>query len=249
MKLHCLGTAGYHPGEVRHTSCYYLPEIGLALDAGSGLFRLKPLIDRPHIDIVLSHAHLDHVMGLTFLLSLTGCTPLERVRVHAAAEHLRTVQEHLLSPGLFPVKPPIEWRPLPEDGSPLQLADGQLRHLRLTQHPGHSTAYRLDLHHRSLAYVTDTICGPEASYRSLIERVDLLIHECNFPDSQKELALMTGHSWLSEVLGLAHTCRVKQLALTHFSPFADPDNPLGCQLHTLTHLPAFQLRDQQIVDF
>lgn len=249
MKLHCLGTAGYHPGELRHTSCYYLPEIGLAFDAGSGLFRLQPLIDRPCIDIVLSHAHLDHVMGLTFLLSLTACTPLERVRVHAAADHLRTVQEHLLNPGLFPVQPPIDWRPLPQDGSPLRLDDGQLHHLRLTQHPGHSTAYRLDLERRSLAYVTDTVCGPQAPYRALIEEVDLLIHECNFPDSQKELALKTGHSWLSEVLNLARQCRVKQLALTHFSPFADRLNPLGCPAPTPGDRPVYQLFDQHILEF
>ena len=40
MKLHCLGTGGYHPSEHRHTACYYLPELQLVLDAGTGMFRL-----------------------------------------------------------------------------------------------------------------------------------------------------------------------------------------------------------------
>jgi hypothetical protein len=42
MKLHCLGTAGYHPSDNRHTACFFLPDQGIALDAGSSVFRLHP---------------------------------------------------------------------------------------------------------------------------------------------------------------------------------------------------------------
>jgi len=68
MQLHCFGTAGYHPNEGRHTSAYFLPESNIALDAGSGFFRLEKHIQQDSIDILISHAHLDHVMGLTYLL-------------------------------------------------------------------------------------------------------------------------------------------------------------------------------------
>ena len=56
-----LGTAGYHPSETRHTSCLMLPEVGVVLDAGSGMFRVRDLLTTKTLDIFLSHAHLDHV--------------------------------------------------------------------------------------------------------------------------------------------------------------------------------------------
>ena len=61
MKLHCLGTAGYHPSATRHTSCFFIPEASLVLDAGSGLFRLEKLLDQEEISILLTHAHLDQL--------------------------------------------------------------------------------------------------------------------------------------------------------------------------------------------
>ena len=33
MKLHLLGTTGYHPNARRHTACLMLPEQGIVLDA------------------------------------------------------------------------------------------------------------------------------------------------------------------------------------------------------------------------
>ena len=81
MQLHCLGTAGYHPNEHRHTSCYFLPESGIVLDAGTGLFRLAGLIQTSTLDILLSHAHLDHVAGLTFLLDVLFRRPVDEVRI------------------------------------------------------------------------------------------------------------------------------------------------------------------------
>ena len=41
MKLVMLGTTGYHPNDIRQTACYALPEIGVVLDAGTGMFRLR----------------------------------------------------------------------------------------------------------------------------------------------------------------------------------------------------------------
>ena len=61
MKLHLLGTAGYHPTQRRHTACLMLPEVGLVLDAGTAMFRIRDLIQTRHLDIFLTHTHLDHV--------------------------------------------------------------------------------------------------------------------------------------------------------------------------------------------
>ncbi|MGN6547595.1 MAG: MBL fold metallo-hydrolase, partial [Aureliella sp.] len=100
MKLHCLGTTGYHPSSTRQTACYYLPELSLVLDAGTGIIGLTNQLraePRESLDIFLSHAHLDHIIGLTFLLDTLAVTSLKRVRVLGAAVKLRAVREHLFS--------------------------------------------------------------------------------------------------------------------------------------------------------
>ncbi len=56
MKLHCLGTAGYHPNDARHTSCYAIPDVNIVLDAGSGFYRIGGLLRSDTIHILLSHA-------------------------------------------------------------------------------------------------------------------------------------------------------------------------------------------------
>ena len=81
MKLIALGTAGYHPTERRQTACFLLPELGIVLDAGTGMFRLRERLATTQLDIYLTHAHLDHVAGLTFLLDVFNGKPMERVRV------------------------------------------------------------------------------------------------------------------------------------------------------------------------
>src|SRR5262245_66593645 len=101
MKLLVLGTSGYHPNQRRHTACLMLPEAGIVLDAGTGFFRVRKHLQTPTLDILLSHAHLDHVAGLTFLLSTAVDKPLERITVHAAADKLAAVRDHLLNEHLF----------------------------------------------------------------------------------------------------------------------------------------------------
>src|SRR5262245_41983912 len=113
MKLLLLGTCGYHPNERRQTACLMLPEAGIVLDAGTGFFRVRKHVQTKSLDILLTHTHLDHVVGLTFLLTTTFESSLERVTVHGEAEKLAAVRQHLLSEHLFPAPLPCEWQPLP----------------------------------------------------------------------------------------------------------------------------------------
>src|SRR3569623_881759 len=106
LKLHLLGTSGYHPTERRQTACCMLPEAGIVLDAGTGFFRIRELLAAPTLDIFITHAHLDHVVGLTFMLSTLWQRSVERVRVHGAAEKLAAVREHLLDEAMFPAALP-----------------------------------------------------------------------------------------------------------------------------------------------
>ena len=226
MKLVFLGTAGYHPSETRHTSCLMLPEVGVVLDAGSGMFRVRDLLATKTLDIFLTHAHLDHVWGISFLFDTCYGKSMERVTVHADVAKLAAIQTHLLADELFPAQLPFTACPLT---APVPLAGGgKLTHFPLA-HPGGSIGFRLEWPGQSMAYITDTTAREDASYLQYIRGVDLLVHECNFPDSSEEWAEKTGHSCLSSVLKLAQAANVHRLVLTHMDPLAPSQDPVGLE--------------------
>src|SRR5689334_13759597 len=108
MRILLLGTTGYHPNNRRHTACFMLPEIGVVLDAGTGMFRVRDHLQTKTLDIFLSHVHLDHAIGLTYLFDIIYGKDMERVTVHGEPHKLTAVTEHLLSKELFPVGLPCE---------------------------------------------------------------------------------------------------------------------------------------------
>ena len=226
MKLVLLGTSGYHPSDRRHTACLMLPELGVILDAGTAMYRVSDYLCTETLDVFISHAHLDHVMGLTFMFDILADTSLKRVVVHGEAAKLKALREHLFTEMLFPVNPPFEMRPLKPEYT---LADGGvLTHFPL-RHPGGSVGYRIDWPDRSLAYVTDTVAAPGVDYIEHIHGVDLLVHECFFDDTEPDQAELTGHSCITPVAQVAKAARVGRLVLVHINPVLadDADLPLA----------------------
>ena len=219
MLLHCLGTAGYHPNEERHTSCYFLPESGILLDAGSGAFRLAPLIQTKSIDLLLSHAHLDHVVGLTFLLDVFYQHPIDKLRIWGEQAKLDAVKEHLFSDLIFPVQLEAEFHAI-DDRKELVIGSEQQVSVQWRQqkHPGGSVAYRMDWPDRRLLYATDTTGDASCEALQWGKGTDLLMHECYFRDDAKEWAEKTGHSWSSRVIEVTQGILPKKLLLTHVNP-------------------------------
>jgi ribonuclease Z len=221
MKLLLLGTTGYHPNEARHTACLMLPEIGVVLDAGTAMFRVREHLQTDSLDIFLTHAHLDHVIGLTYLFDVLHQKTVKRATVHGEPDKLEAIQRHLFATELFPAMPPIDWRPLE---GPVDLPrSGRLSYFPLV-HPGGSVGFRLDWPDRSLAYVTDTTARPGADYVRQIAGVDVLVHECYFTDEWGEWAEKTGHSRLTPVVQLA--ADVGRLVLVHMNPLEGGREPL-----------------------
>ncbi|MCG8448918.1 MAG: MBL fold metallo-hydrolase [Pirellulales bacterium] len=223
MKLLLLGTTGYHPNDRRQTACLMLPELGVLFDAGSAMYRVSEHLQTETLDIFLSHAHLDHVIGLTFLFDILDGRDMKRVTVHGEKEKLSAIEQHLFSELLFPVQPPFESLPLAPKTT---LADGGvLTHFPL-KHPGGSLGFRVDWPDRSLAYVTDTVAAPDADYVETIRGVDLLIHESFFGDDMPEQAELTGHSCLTPVAEVAAAADVGRMVLVHINPMLADDNQL-----------------------
>jgi ribonuclease Z len=259
MDVHFLGTTGYHPNDPSHTMCVMIPELGLVLDAGTGFFRVRERIRTPAINVLLSHAHLDHVIGLSFLFNVLrdrGAT----AHVYGLAEKLRAVEAHLFHPTLFPVRPPFTPHPLEDCSGPLippgsagarasgrpdaaeqplefggqfALECGTRIQWFPLEHPGGAIGFRVELSSgQSLAYVTDTTASPDAAYLRWIRGVDLLIHECYFADGSEDLAKLTGHSCLSPVLRVAQAVGARRVALVHLNPLrqAAPTAEMVAQL-------------------
>lgn len=227
MQFHCLGTTGYHPCDRRHTACYFVPEAGLVLDAGSGIYRLPPLIETDFLDIVLSHAHLDHVVGLTFLLDILHQRPVERVRIWGEPQKLDAVRTHLFNELIFPVQLDAEWCPITNADQVIEVGRGGLLRAFPLQHPGGALGFRVDWPGgSSLAYVTDTVGDVEADYVDIVRRCDLLVHECYFRDEHREWAEKTGHTWTSRAAEVARRSEARQLLLVHINPLEPGDDPV-----------------------
>jgi ribonuclease BN (tRNA processing enzyme) len=221
MKVVLLGTGGYYPTNRRHTACLMLPEVGVVLDAGSGMCQVGKYLETDRLEVFLSHAHLDHVVGLTYLVNLVPGEVLRQTTVRGEAAKLEAVREHLFAESIFPVPPPFRFVPIGESCSLPR--GGTLRAFAL-KHPGGSLGFRLDWPGQSMAYVTDTTATGNAAYLQVIHGVDLLVHESYFARDEHDLPAVTGHSALPAVAELAAAAEVARVVLVHIDPQAADDN-------------------------
>lgn len=230
MKFVFLGTTGYHPNNRRHTASIMFPDIGLILDAGTGMFRARDLLQTSDLHIFLSHVHLDHCVGLTFLFNIAYQSGLEQTFVYGESDKLEAVEQRLLTQLVFPAKLPMQTRPFdPHElaGREIQLPGNTRISTFPLKHPGGSTGFVIEQGGKRVAYVTDTTASLDEPYLQSIQGVDVLIHECYFPDGYEEQAELTGHSCATPVAEVAKECNVGELLLVHVNPLDESDDPIG----------------------
>ena len=111
MKLTVLGCSG-GIGSGRHTTSLLVDD-DVLIDAGSGITTLdfEQLLKIDHI--FLTHAHLDHVLGLPLLLDSVGDLRGTPVTVHALPEVLDVLSAHLFNWQLWP-----DFREIPSKEAP-----------------------------------------------------------------------------------------------------------------------------------
>ncbi len=217
MRLIFLGTGGSATTPLRHTTGLYLPDAGILLDAGSNVFRLRTLHGDGPLNVLMSHYHVDHSIGLFFMaaglfygrsrpeITVYGPEWDDRFRAAAGPE----------SP-LFPIE-----LPFPVLRAPDRFMLGEVEvNTCPVEHPAPVLAYRLRFPSgETLAFVTDTTApGP---YVDFIRGADVLVHECTFAAEHAEFARTTGHTEAASLGRLAREAGVGRLYLTHVGPLAD----------------------------
>lgn len=220
-----LGTNGYFPSFGRQTMSFLVlgGQRALLLDAGTGLARLAEpepaalIASAAGLDIILSHYHLDHVVGLSYLPAVWHRGP---VRLFAPAFPLVDAEpeetlERLLSPPLF--SSPLSRFPGPVEVVAVReeefQAGGAAVRVWRQNHPGGSIGMRVG---KDLAYLTDTTV--EADSLAGAAGASLLIHEVWATDEEAVTAAEKGHSHVSAVAELARLARVRQILAVHHHP-------------------------------
>jgi ribonuclease BN (tRNA processing enzyme) len=225
LTLTPLGTNGFIPTYGRQTQCYLVRrgDNAFVLDAGTGLGRLLEaplagaLLGLERLEIVLTHYHLDHTVGLSYLTAVAGKLP---VRIWAPAPPLvdGTPQAlaRLIAPPLFPLRFaefPTQVEVVPYSGEELLVAGARLR-LRRQRHAGGSVGIVID---DRLAYLTDCETEPEAA--DFARGAELLLHEVWVTDEEAAAgAQRRGHSTVEKVAALASAAHVGTLMPMHHHP-------------------------------
>lgn len=228
LRLVPLGTNGYIPSHGRQTMCFLLlaEEQALMLDAGTGLGRLvQPeiaalLAPYERLDILLSHYHLDHVIGLSYFPGVWRERP---VAIYGPRPPIvdgdpEAAIDRLIGPPLFPI--PISGFPsrvevIPLDGPGVHQIGAFPVRLRRQSHPGGSAGVRIgDL----LAYTTDTAADDATA--DFARGVGLLLHEAWATDAEAGKADpgAHGHSASAGVARVARAAGVARLMPVHHHP-------------------------------
>jgi phosphoribosyl 1,2-cyclic phosphodiesterase len=231
------------------------------VDAGTGLANLgNELVDAPErsFDILLSHLHQDHIIGLPFFAPLYE--PSRHITIHAGNLGGRTPEAPLrtiFSPPLFPIELDHKAKHIDfvgfHAGETLRFEDGSSVRTTPLRHPGGATGYRFDAGARAVAYVCDFEHAGSEPERDMIDFVrgcDLVIYDTTFTVEDYPACKGWGHSTVEAGLALCAAAGAKGLAAFHHNP--DYDDAKLAHIETLLKkvLPgSFCAREGQAVHF
>jgi phosphoribosyl 1,2-cyclic phosphodiesterase len=219
-----------------HTSCVAVRADDaavptLVLDAGTGLRSLTGMLDGAAFDgsILLSHLHWDHMQGLPFFAA--GDRDASRVDLYLPAQDGRSGRDLLaqaFSPPAFPITPEGlkgRWTEHALEPGSQQVEGFDVLAVEVAHKGGRTYGYRVSDASGSVAYVPDhaPAAGMSDDLLSLLEGVDVLMHDAQFLEGERPVAVDYGHATVEDCVRLATEARVGTLVLFHHSPARTDD--------------------------
>lgn len=242
MHIRVLGCSGGIGNGARTTAL--LVDDDILIDAGTGVTDLA-LDAMAAIDhVFLTHAHLDHVACIPFLLDSVGGRRARPLLVHAQDATLAVLRAHVFNNALWPdftaipsrEQPYLRFEPLPP-GESVVLGGRRLRSIPVS-HSIPAVGYLVGNGRASLAFSGDT-SSTDTFWQALNACADLrqVIIETSFTDDEEALSRLSGHLCPRRLAQeLAKLKRAANVYITHLMPGEEetimaeirghlPDNP------------------------
>jgi len=217
-----------------NTSCVYVELSNgrkLVLDAGTGIRKLGKQLVNPDetVNILLSHAHWDHIQGFPFFDPIYQ--PGRRIRVFTGGTNENSKlcsMFNQIDGANFPISaadlPSNSERIFDDMETTLSGDDIHIRHITIN-HPGGGSAFRIEDEGTSCAYITDNELEPPGKVTTSYDQwvdfcrgVDVLIHDAQYLESDMPHKHGWGHSLVSQVRQLAVDAEIGCLAMFHHDP-------------------------------
>ncbi len=224
MKLRILGCSG-GIGSGAHTTAMLLDD-DILIDAGTGVTNLSmdEMIKIDHVFV--THAHLDHVACIPFLVDTVGFMRNKPIVVHATQATLDTLREHLFNWHLWP-----DFTKIPNCSSPYMRYETfsvgsviNLNERKIIPIPANhvvpTVGFQLDSGQGSLVFTADTTTN--YAFWSIINKIEnlrFLIIESAFCNQKRDIAGRSKHlcpSLLEEEL--KNLERDAEIFISHLKP-------------------------------
>ena len=206
-------------------------------DAGSGIRAAgRGLTSARHagpIDLLISHAHIDHLQGLPFFEPIHNAG----ARVHIYGPRPESISLHAsIAQLMTPPYWPAHYAPVAAKLAVTEItaAEFQTEYFRVRAiplcHPGGTLGFAVAaLAEGSIVnYMTDNelalgtgVPDWQAEMVGFLQNADLLIHDATYGDDEISERSGWGHSSGSEAVDLAVAARVRRLILFHHAPEHD----------------------------
>jgi len=216
-----LGVAG-SPAPRRLTTTFLLPG-GVAVDSGALVHALAPEEFRGVTDLLLTHSHLDHTLGIPFLLAS------HTLRIWGLPETLKAVRECLLDGKIWPdLSTYAVWKPV-TPGKRFALGPWQVEAGAMV-HTTPCVGYALRGEGTSVVVCGDTRLEEEVVQWARAQDPATCVVECSLPDGQADLARRYCHQTPSDLAAWRTALgRGPRLLVTHLKPSCEDAVRAECE--------------------